>query len=93
MTLSHGVNCRAPHCWSEYGTACGECTPPEPPLVHVARRFHEMYEELAPLVGYATRPESVVPWDQVPEANRKLMVMTINRLVGEGTIILPAKGR
>jgi len=61
---------------------------PEPPLVVVARRFHEVYEDLAPLHGYKTRRESAVPWEEVPVANRRLMVGTINRLVGEGTIKL-----
>lgn len=40
----------------------------------LARRFHETYEALAPRFGYETRRESAVPWDQVPENNRRLMV-------------------
>jgi hypothetical protein len=40
----------------------------------VARMFHESYERLAPLFGYATRRDSAVPWDQVPEPNRSLMI-------------------
>lgn len=43
----------------------------------VARRFHEVYERLAPLFGYETRPASAVPWEQVPEDNRALMVRTV----------------
>jgi len=39
----------------------------------LARRFHETYERLAPSFGYETRKASAVPWDQVPENNRKLM--------------------
>jgi hypothetical protein len=46
--------------------------------------FHETYERLAPAYGYRTRPESAVPWDQVPETNRRLMVAVaaeiLNRL-------------
>lgn len=38
-----------------------------------ARKFHEAYERLAPSYGYETRKESAVPWEQVPERNRKLM--------------------
>jgi len=39
----------------------------------IARRFHEAYERLAPTFGYETRVESAVPWEQVPEHNRRLM--------------------
>jgi len=42
--------------------------------VAVARAFHETYERLAPKHGYETRPESAVPWEQVPANNRRLMV-------------------
>jgi hypothetical protein len=40
----------------------------------VARLFHETYERLAPLHGYETRKASAVPWDDVPEPNRSLMI-------------------
>lgn len=40
----------------------------------LARFFHEEYERLAPEHGYETRKESAVPWVEVPEPNRKLMV-------------------
>lgn len=40
----------------------------------VARAFHETYERLAPEYGYTTRRASAVPWEQVPENNRALMV-------------------
>lgn len=40
----------------------------------LARQFHNTYERLAPLFGYETRQESAVPWDQVPEPNRLLMI-------------------
>lgn len=39
----------------------------------LAERFHETYERLAPHYGYGTRPESAVPWEQVPKKNRDLM--------------------
>lgn len=39
----------------------------------LAKMFHARYEELAPMFGYATRKESAVPWEQVPENNRRLM--------------------
>lgn len=46
----------------------------------LARRFHDEYEAAAPLFGYATRRESAVPWEQVPEANRRLMVHVCERI-------------
>ena len=49
------------------------------------RRFHETYERLAPTFGYETRPESAVPWDQVPEQNRELMVAVCAELLGQNT--------
>ena len=39
-----------------------------------AQVLHEAYERLAPDFGYETRRESAVPWDEVPENNRRLMV-------------------
>lgn len=46
----------------------------------VARRFHEAYERLAPTFGYETRPESAVPWEDVPEANRALMTAVVSEV-------------
>jgi hypothetical protein len=40
----------------------------------VAQAFHEAYERLAPQFGYETRRESAVPWSEVPDANKRLMV-------------------
>ena len=42
----------------------------------LARFFHETYERLAPEYQYKTREDSAVPWDEVPEDNRRLMVAT-----------------
>lgn len=44
------------------------------PAEEIARRFHESYERLAPSFGYETRKESAVPWEDVPEPNRRLMI-------------------
>lgn len=46
----------------------------------VARAFHEAYERLAPSFGYATRPESAVPWGSVPSRNKRLMVATCSEV-------------
>lgn len=43
---------------------------------NLARRFHEAYELLAPHFGYETRPETAVPWDEVEDTNRRLMIAT-----------------
>jgi hypothetical protein len=43
---------------------------------HLAQIFHEAYEHLAPDFGYKTREASAVPWSDVPEANKRLMVAT-----------------
>lgn len=40
----------------------------------LARLFHETYERLAPSFGYETREASAVPWEDVPEPNKSLMV-------------------
>jgi hypothetical protein len=40
----------------------------------LAKQFHDTYERLAPSFGYETRKASSVPWGQVPENNRKLMI-------------------
>lgn len=40
----------------------------------LARLFHETYERLAPNFGYETRPDSAVPWEDVPERNKRLMI-------------------
>ena len=51
-------------------------TPTPDPLrdEDVARLFHDAYERLAPSFGYETRKASAVPWSDVPEPNRLLMV-------------------
>jgi len=50
----------------------------------LARRFHETYERLAPDYGYRTREASAVPWDQVPEQNRRLMIAVADELLTAG---------
>lgn len=62
--------------------------PPEQPgesrPEHIARRFHEVYEELAPVYGWQTQERSAVPWHDVPPENKGLMVETVTRLIHEG---------
>ena len=49
----------------------------------VACQFHDTYERLAPDYGYETRPESAVPWKDVPAANRALMTATVKVILGD----------
>lgn len=48
----------------------------------IARAFHENYERLAPEYDYKTREASAVPWADVPEQNRQLMVATVSATFG-----------
>jgi len=47
----------------------------------LARLFHETYEELAPNYGYTTRRSSAVPWEEVPEPNKSLMIAVSTRIL------------
>ncbi len=47
----------------------------------LAQLFHETYERLAPQYGYETRKASAVPWDQVPEENKRLMVAVCDEIL------------
>ena len=49
---------------------------------YVAKAFHDAYEEFAPQFGYETRKESAVPWDEVSENYRNLMLAVVQRLMG-----------
>lgn len=52
----------------------------------IARAFHQTYETLAPSFGYATRKASAVPWEQVPDANKNLMIAVVRSLLEAGVI-------
>lgn len=47
----------------------------------MAERFHETYERLAPDYGYETRRDSAVPWPEVPDQNRALMVAVCKEIL------------
>lgn len=53
----------------------------------VARRFHELYEELAPSHGYETREASRTDWSRVPPANKALMISVAYALLDQGVVI------
>lgn len=47
---------------------------PMPDAESVAKLFHETYERLAPAFKYETREATRVPWEDVPEQNKHLMI-------------------
>lgn len=53
---------------------------------HVAKAFHESYENLAPKFNYETRKASAVAWDDVPENNKQLMIAVVESLINDGII-------
>lgn len=55
----------------------------------LARRFHEAYEALAPQFGYRTREASAVPWADVPQQNRNLMIATAARVLADRPLPTP----
>ena len=52
-------------------------------VVEIAKLFHDTYERLAPHLGYKTRTESAVFWEDVPIRNRLLMMQTVNVVLQE----------
>lgn len=48
---------------------------------NLAQLFHENYERLAPEHGYETRKASAVPWEQVPENNKQLMIAVAGQVL------------
>ena len=57
----------------------------------VARAFHEAYERLAPEFNYETRKESAVPWEEVPETNKALMIAVVKYLQDDQIIVIPPR--
>lgn len=56
----------------------------KPPLEErLAKRFHELYEYKAPQYGYKTREESAVPWEDVPQNNKDLMIAVCKIILKE----------
>jgi hypothetical protein len=52
----------------------------------IAQRFHEAYERLAPEFGYKTREASAVPWEDVPENNKALMIATVREVLADDPV-------
>ena len=51
--------------------------------VALAKRFHELYEELAPTVGYETRQDTRKPWAELPRENRQLMIAVCSVILAQ----------
>ena len=49
----------------------------------LAQLFHDNYERLAPEFGYTSRRTSAVPWRNVPEPNKSLMIATAKAVMRE----------
>lgn len=60
------------------------------PAEAIALAFHARYEALAPEFGYRTRKDSAKPWSKVPKKNRRLMIATVQALLDDGVIEIPA---
>ena len=59
-----------------------ERDPDEHPLAErLAAAFHRHYEDLAPLYGYKTREATAVPWEDVPENNKLLMIAVADTIL------------
>lgn len=56
--------------------------PPVPGVEALARRFHEVYEDLAPSFGWDTQQRSRTSWDDLPPQNRALMLAVVERIFG-----------
>ena len=52
----------------------------------IAQKFHEAYEKLAPEFSYETREATAVPWVDVPENNKRLMIAVAAKLMEDGVI-------
>lgn len=57
----------------------------------IAKEFHETYEKLAPEFEYKTRKKSAVPWEDLPEQNKNLMLAVVQSLQRRGVISAGAK--
>jgi hypothetical protein len=71
--IPHGPNCPVAII-AELEGRLVDLAPPKLTAEGLAQLFHENYEYLAPGHGYETRRDSAVPWTEVPEKNRALMV-------------------
>ena len=59
-----------------------------PDAEKLAQQFHETYERLAPAYAYKTREASAVPWQDVPENNKRLMIAVCREILKEARIKL-----
>jgi hypothetical protein len=69
--------CRAPHCWSEYGTPCGDC-----PLIE--RRAQFVYEGARLQAIAVAAPVVPEPWDEREEPFRAQFRNVIEMMCGRG---------
>lgn len=53
---------------------------------YIAKCFHETYEKLAPNYGYKTREATAVPWEDIPNQNKRLMIAVVKNLIADKVI-------
>lgn len=53
----------------------------------VAELFHRAYTQLAPRYGWQPQEGTEGMWENLPQANRDLMVATVEHLMFEGAIV------
>lgn len=53
---------------------------------YVAQAFHEAYERLAPEFAYETREASAVPWKDVPQNNKELMIAVAREIMNNNAV-------
>jgi hypothetical protein len=65
------------------GTTFSDTPLPKHTASSLAAFFHETYERLAPSFSYKTREASAVPWEDVPENNKNLMIAVCEEVLKE----------
>lgn len=87
--IAHASDC-AVHNEPAYPAGPCDCgATPDPRDVEVlARQFHNIYESVAPLFNYHTKLESRVPWEDVPEPNKTVMIQTCKQLLANKIVTL-----
>lgn len=52
-------------------------------IERVARKMHDEYEKAAKIVGWKTQKSCQVPFDELPEANKKVMLIVATAICEE----------
>ena len=74
--------------WRKHAEAVARTDQTNRDAEKLAEIFHLHYEALAPCYNYETRPESRKPWEDVPAANKQLMVAVCRQLLVNEVVTL-----